>query len=190
MSHKLILPRVKWLRSLFKNGLRSSLSLSPLAIATKGKKSGLNGKKNSRTSRYFLLSVAFFFLAEKKSFFDLTGRVPGVPKALYSLGARIHGPPLVDAFSRRHVCFSVVKRAAGLQTGLNQPPLLSLSLFFSSSTFLLSPSLCRFFLPGTSRLLPTSPFLLRASRANRIYTVRSVSQSDRVTNCFLFERTN
>ena len=49
-------------------------------------------------------------------------RVPGVSEALYSLGARgIRGLPLAGALSRRHVCFSVVKRAAGRQTGLNQP---------------------------------------------------------------------
>lgn len=49
-------------------------------------------------------------------------RVPGVPEALYSLGTRgIRGLPLAGALSRRHVCFSVVKRAAGRQTGLNQP---------------------------------------------------------------------
>lgn len=185
MSHKLILPRVKCVRC------SRMAFVAPPAITTKGRKNGLNGKKIPRLLDIFFSRVLlFFFLAEEKSFFDSTGQVPGVPKALYSLGARIHGPPLVDAFSRRHVCFSVVKRAAGLQTGLNQPPLLSLSLSFSLSlshllhSFSL-PLSADSFPPGISRLLPT----IRSSCALLERTAHihcSVHESVRPGNKLLF----
>lgn len=111
-------------------------------------------------------------------------RVPRVPEALYGLGARgIRGLPLAGALSRRHVCFSVVKRAAGRQTGLNQPlppppppptpptghhllfPLRLafsihrtrvLALFLFSSCF--RPSIALFLYPSSSLFLSLSPF--------------------------------
>lgn len=66
--------------------------------------------------------VRVVFRGDKMETVEEEERVPGVPEALYGLGTRgIRGLPLAGALSRRHVCFSVVKRAAGRQTGLNQP---------------------------------------------------------------------
>lgn len=91
---------------------------------------------------------------------------------IVSVRARhIRGLPLADALSRRHVCFSVVKRAAGRQTGLNQPP----PLF-------VSPLLPLPILSSSTPPLP--PVLLRASRPGRMH--RSVRESVRPGNKLLF----
>lgn len=143
-------------------------------------------EKNSKTSRHFLLSVFFFSpRGERGEIFweNSAGRVPVVPEALYSLSthaAHTWAPAGRCGLSRRHVCFSVVKRAAGRQTGLNQPPPLSVSPLLPLSLPL--PILSS----GTIRLLPSS----FALHGRTVCTARSVSQSDRLTNCFLFERTN
>lgn len=155
-------------------------------------------EKNSRTSRHFLSSPAlsFFFppsSSRGRSLLELgLDRVPGVPEALYGLGAPrgIRELPLAGAFSGRHVCFSVVKRAAGHQTGLNQPPTsLRLFLFFFLLFSLSPPAGAPPASPSLAFALASLP-LLRALRTNRIHRSRSMSQSGRVTNCFLFERTN
>lgn len=142
-------------------------------------------EKNSKTSRHFLLSV-FFFLpsrGEGRNLLELGWPGAGWYQKHFIVSVRtrhIRGLPLADALSRRHVCFSVVKRAAGRQTGLNQPPPLSVSplLPLSLPLPILSSS--------TIRLLPSS----FALHGRTVCTARSVSQSDRLTNCFLFERTN
>lgn len=132
-------------------------------------------------------------------------RVPGVPEALYSLGTRgIRGLPLAGALSRRHVCFSVVKRAAGRQTGLNQPlpppppssPPSTASSTSSAFSLALSPLLAR---PRCPSLFLSRPIFLRSSIIPLSFRVL-VSRAGRappdqesvrwVTNCFLFERTN
>lgn len=145
-------------------------------------------------------------------------RVPRVPEALYGLGARgIRGLPLAGALSRRHVCFSVVKRAAGRQTGLNQPlppppppptpptghhllfPLRLafsihrtrvLALFLFSSCF--RPSIDRSLsLPLLFSLSLSISFLSLSACSSRAGRARLDQESVRwVTNCFLFERTN
>ena len=142
-------------------------------------------------------------------------RVPGVSEALYSLGARgIRGLPLAGALSRRHVCFSVVKRAAGRQTGLNQPlppppppsppdhPAstsctlsFSLVLSLSLSSLHACPRCSSLFVPRKPILLRSSDggslsLFLRARLARDVHR-RTKRESVRwVTNCFLFERTN
>lgn len=147
-------------------------------------------EKNSRTSRHFLLSVFFYSpLAEEERSFGtrLAGFRWYQKHFIVSVRARhIRGLPLADALSRRHVCFSVVKRAAGRQTGLNQPPPLSrVSPPLPSSFSTSADSLLQRTHPPPPVLPPVCPPF-----GPLVCTARSVSQSNRVTNCFLFERTN
>jgi len=130
-------------------------------------------------SLYFLFSPR----GEGRSFGTRLARFRWYQKHfIVSVRARhIRGLPLADALSRRHVCFSVVKRAAGRQTGLNQPPPLSVSPLLRPLSLPL-PILSS----SATRPLPFS----FALHGRTVRTARSVSQSDRVTNCFLFERTN
>lgn len=158
-------------------------SVSPLADRNKGtpKWEKIPGLPDIFFSLYFFYSP--LARREERSFGTRLAGCRWYQKHfIVSVRARhIRGLPLADALSRRHVCFSVVKRAAGRQTGLNQPPPLSVSPLLpplSLSLPILSSS--------TTRHFPSS----FALHGRTVCTTRPVSQSDRVTNCFLFERTN
>lgn len=159
----------------------------PLFLFSSGrsryKETALDGKKFQNFPTFsFLRSFFFsFFLlfAERRSFGTQPAGFRRYQKHfIVSVRARhIRGLLLADALSRRHVCFSVVKRAAGRQTGLNQPPPLFPFLFFFlllSSVPLLSH---RRFLPPSP---PASSSLLSPPRFSFALfgrTPRSMSQS-------------
>lgn len=152
-----------------------ALGLSPpSAIVTKERLDG----KNAKTSRYFLPSSLPLPCAAEKSFGTRPAGFRGYQKHfIVSVRARhIRGLPLADALSRRHVCFSVVKRAAGRQTGLNQLLPLSVSLLLP-----LSPD--SLFQPPPASACSRRP-TFAAPRAYR--THHSVHESVRPDNKLLF----
>lgn len=111
---------------------------------------GKEGERTKKIFRKFPRKVQGTKWTKGQEEARIRGREGEVSEALYGLGARgIRGLPLACARSlRRHVCFSVVKRAAGRQTGLNQPlppppppppSPLSLSLSRSYALFLSLP---------------------------------------------------
>lgn len=148
-----------------------------LSFDDRNKGTRLEWKKIPGLPDIFFSLCIFFILPSRREERDLleldwSGAGGYQKHFIVSVRARhIRGLPLADALSRRHVCFSVVKRAAGRQTGLNQPPPLSVSP-------LLLPILSS---AATTR---PSPVLFRAPRPGRMH--RSVRESVRPGNKLLF----
>lgn len=114
--------------------------LAPSLLRRSLTKGRLDGKKFQDFPTFSSLCIFFLPLAgrgEKSFGTRLAGCRWYQKHFIVSVRTRhIRGLPLADALSRRHVCFSVVKRAAGRQTGLNQPPPLSPFLLFFLFLFL------------------------------------------------------